>query len=395
MKKIFWLLIAGSFTACIPSSTDSTNEWDLEIENDLGIRIPARISFEDKNGREELNIINATDTIRLLPFKTENDSVYYKFIDYNAEVVFSKTTDQITGYWINYEREPVTKRKLFGFKKKEENRKPTEIDLDGSWRTKVMLPSRSYDAILQFRQNENRLFGTMLTNSGDNRFLEGRIDGEDFYVSAFTGNSIFLLEGKFLNDTLTGRLYNPESGDREIIAYRDESFELPDKRTTTVIVNDLDFNLDLKDENGEFHIFQDLIKNRVSIVSIFGTWCPNCVDEVDYYVELNKKFPELKIIHVAFEATDNEAEQQKRVRGFKNRKNIDFQFLIGGKSDKKNVMEKFPMVDDIKAYPTSFLLNKEGEITEIHTGFNGPATGELYTDFKENLEKKVAELLKE
>ena len=40
-------------------------------------------------------------------------------------------------------------------------------------------------------------------------------------------------------------------------------------------------------------------------------------------------------------------------------------------------------------------MDKKGKVRKIHTGFNGPATGEKYTDFTKEFEVFVNELLNE
>ena len=53
------------------------------------------------------------------------------------------------------------------------------------------------------------------------------------------------------------------------------------------------------------------------------------------------------------------------------------------------------MLNHVLSYPTSIFIDKKGKVRKIHTGFNGPATGEKYTEFKKEFESFVAELLNE
>jgi len=41
------------------------------------------------------------------------------------------------------------------------------------------------------------------------------------------------------------------------------------------------------------------------------------------------------------------------------------------------------------------IIDKKGKVRKIHTGFNGPATGDKYTEFKQEFEGFVSELLSE
>ena len=50
------------------------------------------------------------------------------------------------------------------------------------------------------------------------------------------------------------------------------------------------------------------------------------------------------------------------------------------------------MLNKIFAFPTTIYIDKNGTVREIHTGFNGPATGEYYEEFKKNFEKLIKDM---
>lgn len=400
LKNLFSAFIIFACLACTSTSEPAPtheNQWDLSLQNDEGKWIPARIAFTEKDGTQILHIINAGDTIILEPNKISEDTTYYRFIDYHSEIAFTPDKhNTLSGYWVNFEDEPIQKRPVKATRtKKKGSQDHTDRNLSGEWRTRVSLPNRGFDAILILEEKGNILQGTMRTRSGDYQHLEGIIEGDDFFLSTFSGNSLFYLEGEIKNDTLTGRIHGVKSSDRTIEAVRDPDFDLPDASSLTKVVNDEPFQLDLKDENGVLLEFSELTADKVSVISIFGTWCPNCVEEVDYFNKIKDDFPEVNFLFVAFETTDDEAEQAKRVRGFKTRKDIDMTFLIAGQLGEENVREKFPMIDHFGAYPTTFILDKKGEIRTIYTGFNGPATGLLFDQYKKEMEGLLQSLIEE
>ena len=53
------------------------------------------------------------------------------------------------------------------------------------------------------------------------------------------------------------------------------------------------------------------------------------------------------------------------------------------------------MLNHVLSYPTTIFIDKKGDVRKIHTGFNGPATGEKYTEFVTEFESFVDQLLKE
>jgi hypothetical protein len=81
------------------------------------------------------------------------------------------------------------------------------------------------------------------------------------------------------------------------------------------------------------------------------------------------------------------------------KKSLGIPYLIllaqSGSSDKKKANEKLPMLNHILSYPTTIFIDKDGEIRRIHTGFNGPATGDEYIKFVGEFEIFINELLEE
>ena len=53
------------------------------------------------------------------------------------------------------------------------------------------------------------------------------------------------------------------------------------------------------------------------------------------------------------------------------------------------------MFNRILSYPTTVIVDKTGKVRKIHTGFNGPATGDKYAEFKKEFEDFVNVLLNE
>ena len=54
-----------------------------------------------------------------------------------------------------------------------------------------------------------------------------------------------------------------------------------------------------------------------------------------------------------------------------------------------------PELENFVAFPTTIFLDKNHNVRMVHTGFNGPATGEKYVAFKKEFESFVGELLAE
>ena len=134
-------------------------------------------------------------------------------------------------------------------------------------------------------------------------------------------------------------------------------------------------------------------KDKVTIIQIMGSWCPNCMDESRYYTELYNKYNSagLEVVGLSFERSD-EFEIAKKVLGKALLDlNIPYPVLIAGTPRESS--KQLPWLTPIKSYPTSIFIDKNGNVVKIHTGFYGPGTGSLYTEFCTETEGLINELL--
>lgn len=115
----------------------------------------------------------------------------------------------------------------------------------------------------------------------------------------------------------------------------------------------------------------------------------------DYYNRNHNKGVE--IIGLAYERTADYAESKAALIPFQQRFKVQYPILITGVevSDKQRTEKTLPQLESIKAFPTSIIIDKKGNVRKIHSGFNGPGTGEHFTEFKKEFEETIGELLGE
>jgi peroxiredoxin len=139
-------------------------------------------------------------------------------------------------------------------------------------------------------------------------------------------------------------------------------------------------------------------KNKVVVISLMGSWCPNCMDETAFLSNYYNKNKErgVEIIGLAYEYTTDFERSQKSVRKFQKRFDIQYPLLITGVSvtDTLRTEKTLPQLTSIKAFPSSIILDKTGKVHKIDTDFQGPSTGEYYTAYIKEFEKTIDELLK-
>ena len=134
-------------------------------------------------------------------------------------------------------------------------------------------------------------------------------------------------------------------------------------------------------------------ENSPLILSIMGTWCPNCKDEAEFLREWQINHPDskVKILGLAFEKFRDTTQALVRVERYRKLMDLKYDIWLMGSSDKSEATEALPFLDRVISYPTMVFINDKSDIIRIHTGFKGPATSE-YKDFKNSFETTVKKM---
>lgn len=114
-------------------------------------------------------------------------------------------------------------------------------------------------------------------------------------------------------------------------------------------------------------------KGKALIVSIGGSWCPNCQDEAPLLEELYRKLHSqgLEIVELSFEE-ESQLSSLTRLKAVIKRFGITYPVLVAGTPDQLN--EKFPSAVNLNCWPTTSFIGRGGLVKATHAGFSGPAT---------------------
>ena len=74
---------------------------------------------------------------------------------------------------------------------------------------------------------------------------------------------------------------------------------------------------------------------------------------------------------------------------------VPYDFLIAGTSSTEAASESLPMLNKVISFPTTIIIDKEGTVRRIHTGFSGPATGIYYEEFVDDFNQFMKGLIEE
>ncbi|WP_458626133.1 peroxiredoxin family protein [Winogradskyella sp. PC D3.3] len=360
-------------------------------------------NFEVESARA-IKLFNAEEVIDVNEITYKNDSVFIKlpvfegyiaakFEGYNLKGSFIKESlDRVVPFSATYNDD-----KRFKIKSK-----PSQ-NSTGIWETVFSkgIVDDEYMAKGIFKQEGGKVTGTFRTTTGDYRYLEGVMDGDIMKLSTFDGAHAFLFTATVTDSTMEGYFYSGNHWKEPFIAKRNATYELPSANNLTFVKEGYD-GIDFQFPNTSDELIalkDDRFKDKVVIVQIMGTWCPNCLDESKYYAEFyqENKDEGIEIVALAFEYAKTREDAFSRIDRLQENVGIDYPILLAqyGTSDKAKAQEKLPMLNHVLSYPTSIFIDKSGKVRKIHTGFNGPATGEKYVEFKAEFEGFVRKLLKE
>ena len=367
--------------------TDGNWRFSFHIEEE---EIPFNVEFKNIGKEDAVAIIrNGKDEILCDNFVVTEDSIFITIPVYETILAGRiESENLITGNWINTLRENY----LIPFnaeKDKEFRFTPAK--------TSAIIPNRyrayfqpdadeKWDGILKIEQSPEKVTGTFLTETGDYGYLEGNIMNNKLYLSGFEGSHAYLFKADIEGDTLkNGEFISGIHYHSTWYAVADSTFELRNPKTLTYLkegYNEFDFKL--PNQDGDTVTWNDLnLDNKVVIIDIMGSWCPNCLDATVAMNNLlqNYKDSDVEMISIAFERTDDLAEARRRVFNFQSNFGHEKGFLFGGKVNNKNTQAAFPMLNHIMSFPTLIFIGKDREIKEIYTGFYGPGTGKYYEEF--------------
>jgi thiol-disulfide isomerase/thioredoxin len=356
--------------------------------------IPFRFYTEGK----DLVLLNVEEEISLIETKREADSVSYSFPQYGGVfTVIQSAKSEIAGYW---QKEGYKERLPFTATPIESRVLPNDSSITDYYRVAFVKPSLdTVHAIGIFNEDSSVITGTFLTATGDYRSFEGTVHNEEFALSHFDGRylnyalfrktSDSSIEGVFQSNNHEPYQWHGGMLDKQPSVSLDGQITAKDAQKPEFTVKSFD--------GAEKHFSANDFYGQVTVVQVFGSWCPNCHDELIAFRSFNTHFnsDSLVFIPVAFEYDNSLEACKERIDRLFKHLDVPFAAYYGGVAKKSVSAEVFPFLSDITAYPTSVFIDKRGNIRKIQSGFTGPGTGAYYDDYIRETRDFIALLLAE
>lgn len=385
------------FMSLTAHSAIKTGPWRFELRATYET-VPFIINIEKHNGKYSGTLKNGKETIKLTDIDSNTDRLKIDLPPYQVSIQMDPPKDdKMTGNLIRHNKNPEMKTPLVavhGEKERfpEEKDKPN-IDLNGRWGVTLLdEQDKKETGVIVFEQKGNELTGSILTPTGDYRYLEGFVSGNEFEAASFDGVYNYLLKGKVVDGQMEAAIL--ANYKTLIKGKKDEKAVLPDAYKQTEVPA---INFEFPDSTGKKVSLKDKeFQNKPVIIQFFGSWCPNCLDETNYLVpwfQENKKRG-IEIVALAFERSLSVEEAKKQLKKVKAKLHINYPVLLAGATSEDKPAQKIPGIKNFISFPTTVFLNKKHEVVKVHAGFTGPSTGEFYEKWKTEFNQTVDELLK-
>lgn len=275
-------------------------------------------------------------------------------------------------------------------------------NIAGFWEIPQETPKGEKSWRLVIDQQGAEIQAAILRIDGDTGALTGEWQDGKFVASHFDGSRPGLI---VLTPQPDGTLHvklHAVPRILEALAYRPEVARakgLPEPSNflthTTVRDPDAVFTYAFPDVNGKVITHEDpIVKGKVVVAVVTGTWCPNCHDEAQFLVELQKQYGSrgLQVIALDFEEED-QLNSLTRVRAFIKKYGVPYPYLIAGTP--AEMWDKIPQAVNLNSWPTTFFIGRDGKVKAVHAGFAGPASGPFHTALKAEFTSVIEKLLKE
>jgi peroxiredoxin len=379
--------------------------WRASLLREDGNHIIFNLDVQQQKGKTILYVVNGLERMLVKDVSSIKDSLFIDMPVFESSFklkIISK--DSLAGTWIK--RGSVKDLEMPFTATAKQNYRFAPVNgnaaqnVEGKW--KIDFQKGGTPAIGNFSQKGNVVTGSILTSSGDYRFLAGTVTGDLLQLSTFDGIHAMFFKAKVNGNNVLSdaKMFSSKAPVQEWTALKDPNVLLP-AETLTKLKDGEDGTLDFSFtdlEGKQVSIKDQRFKGKVVVIQLMGSWCPNCMDETEFmsaYYDKNKQRG-VEMIGLAYEYTTDINRSKASLSKFKKRFNVNYPLLITPVtvSDPQRTEKTLPQLTGIKVFPTTLILDRSGKVAEITTDFFGPGTGEYYTKFKEEFEKKMDLLLK-
>ncbi|MEM7109140.1 MAG: hypothetical protein AAF519_13005 [Bacteroidota bacterium] len=396
MKQILMACILAFPGIGLKAQSPELGQWRgiIEYQDEA---VPFEFKVEREADQLIITIENGEETIKIENSTIEGDSIIIPLKPFDAWLKAKVDQHQMEGFWRKgYRTRGIPFKAQYGAPRFERGTKKGLKKVSGNWKLEIEPPSGlTYPAVGMLTSKDGLVTGTFLTEVSDLRYFEGVLFNDSIFMSSFDGAHAFLFKGTFDQNKISGELVLDNKYSEAVSGVKSETASIPIAFKEVPSGNRPFYNI-LSAGDPEVKIEEDDYFNKVLVLQLFGTWCPNSMDQTLFLRDWYATKPEaVDILAVTFEPNFSTTYGNKRISDYKSSMDLPYRVSLGGELSKGQAALALPHIEKINAFPTLILVDKQGFIRYEFSYFNGPATGQYHSAFIEKFEECIVELSSE
>ncbi|MFL5493477.1 MAG: DUF1684 domain-containing protein [Gemmatimonadales bacterium] len=356
------------------------------------------LEVEGSGAERRARLCNGSACQPVSGVKLRGDSIQVVIADYAASITAAVRGDSLTGTYRNVgNRGP----RVIPFRASRGRwaSAPAPAALLGRWDATFYQNLGTSPRVFAFRNGPAGFEGTMLSNTGDYGHFAGVAEGDSFALAHFDGSFVYLLTGRLQGDTLRGVFHAGLRSETPWTAVRSTgAAHLKPPTEITKADTSQPFRFAFPDLTGQVITEHDAqFRGKVTLVDVFGSWCPTCHDAAPDLVRLYRRYHRrgLEIVGLAYEVTGDTATDAAQVRRFRDKFGITYPLLLAGINETDAAAATLPQLQGFTSFPTTIFLGRDGKVRRVHAGFYGPSAGEQHQRLVREFEREIERLLAE
>ena len=331
------------------------------------------------------HFIVGTEKTPIPEISRSGDTLTFNFSEYGAEMRASWDGKELKGEYLRL-RSSGTKTFPFTASPEPSPRTRAAAGTPPTGVFHVTFEDRKPDdptTVARFWKERDYHLGTFIAPDGDYGLLEAAASPQGVQFSRFTGWQVIAIELKPDGAEWSGRFHAASNDKPRAFFLKSSVAAEPSSAKEPAMKNpNSPFAFACTSLEGEtVRNTDDRFKGKALAVDIMGTWCHNCMDESPVLEQLRKQYgPDgFEVVGLSFEIKDDAELGKKNLRLFRDRYGLTYPVLYCGSLDDANVDKQLnSQIANFFAYPTTLFINKQGRVKAIHSGFQGPGTGDRY-----------------
>jgi thiol-disulfide isomerase/thioredoxin len=399
-----------SLISCQQKTLDPVGTWRGLVKNPSGEEVAFTVEVKREGGQISGSLVNGEERTPSTSGSIEGRTLKLRFDFYDGELAAEIDGDEMRGTFDRQWQKQTLKRELRATRQREGTlSQRTGIsdspDISGEWVLRVGDAPKQRLWRATFMRRDGEVRGTIIPVSGDWGEIAGTFENNQLTLNRFDGINSRVLKAQLtpqgkLEGYVDLGLFDPkrtvvaerlDAGNKELIA------GLPDPNKHARMSNPAEpLRFSFPDLEGKIvSSTDDRFKNKVVVVSITGSWCPNCHEEAPVMQDFYDRYKAegLEVVALAFEYTGDASRDLEQIKIFDKRHNLSYSILLAGSTEEGEINRKLPQLVNFGAYPTTIFIGRDGLVKRIHTGFEGRATGERFIKLKAEYEELIRELL--